>query len=202
MPRKFFYDDLDPEVASAIAHALDVLKTLGSNLSEIGLEIPTDRTLQTAESYAYHAEFISQTPELYQQETLRRLRKGENIGAGEVEDRRRELQKIRREISGAFANLDLFVTPTTPVPAPAIAELKQNPELLRPREMLLLRNTRPVNVWGLPAISLPCGFTNAGLPIGLQIIGAPWQETTVLQLAHAYEQATTWHKRAPKLLDH
>ncbi|MFZ0539014.1 MAG: amidase family protein, partial [Candidatus Sulfotelmatobacter sp.] len=60
-----------------------------------------------------------------------------------------------------------------------------------------LRNTRPFNVWGLPAISLPCGFTQSGLPIGLQIAGPPWREDLVLRLAHAYEQATTWHKRKP-----
>ena len=98
-----------------------------------------------------------------------------------------------------FADVDLLVTPTTPVPAPLIAELKQNPDLLRPRELLLLRNTRPINVWGLPAISIPCGFTPAGLPIGLQIVGPHWGEAKVLQLAHAYEQATAWHKREPIL---
>ena len=81
------------------------------------------------------------------------------------------------------------------IAAPTIAELKQNPDLLRPREVLLLRNTRPVNVWGLPAISVPCGFTQSGLPIGLQIAGPPWREDIVLQLAYAYEQATAWHKR-------
>jgi Asp-tRNA(Asn)/Glu-tRNA(Gln) amidotransferase A subunit family amidase len=70
-------------------------------------------------------------------------------------------------------------------------------DLLRPRELLLLRNTRPVNVWGLPAISIPCGFTETGLPIGLQIIGPHWAEARVLQVAHAYEQATAWHKRKP-----
>ena len=69
---------------------------------------------------------------------------------------------------------------------------------LRPSELLLLRNTRPVNVWGLPAISVPCGFTSAGLPIGLQISGPPGGDAAVLQVAHAYEQATEWHKRRPK----
>jgi aspartyl-tRNA(Asn)/glutamyl-tRNA(Gln) amidotransferase subunit A len=66
---------------------------------------------------------------------------------------------------------------------------------------LLLRNTRPVNVWGLPAISVPCGFTTAGLPIGLQIIGPQRREDTVLKLAYAYEQATDWHKRSPGLIE-
>jgi aspartyl-tRNA(Asn)/glutamyl-tRNA(Gln) amidotransferase subunit A len=202
VPRTFFYEDLDPEVASAIGQALEVLKKLASDISEVELDVPTDRTLQTAESYAYHAEFVSRNPELYQPETLRRIRKGADISSAEVEQQRRELKQIRSQVRKLFDDVDVLVTPTTPVPAPAIAELKHNPDLLRPREILLLRNTRPANVWGLPAISVPCGFTSAGLPIGLQIIGPPWGEERVLQLAYAYEQATDWHKRTPKLLDH
>ncbi len=199
VPRKFFYEDLDPEIASAVEQALAVLGTIG-NLSEIELDVPTDRTLQTAESYSYHAAFVSRSPELYQPETLRRIRKGEGFSAEEVGQRRREQQQIRREIPKVFGDLDVLVTPTTPVPAPAIEELKENPDLLRPREILLLRNTRPVNVWGLPAISIPCGFTSAGLPIGLQIIGPQWKEDRVLRLAYTFEQATAWHKRTPKLV--
>jgi aspartyl-tRNA(Asn)/glutamyl-tRNA(Gln) amidotransferase subunit A len=199
VPRKFFYEDLDPEIAFAMEQALSVLRTLASSVSDIEVDIPTDRTLQTAESYAYHAEFISRSPELYQPETLRRIRKGEGISGAEVEQRRHEQEQIRREIRKVFEDFDVLVTPTTPVPAPVIDELKENPDLLRPREILLLRNTRPVNVWGLPAISVPCGFTAAGLPVGLQIIGLPWREDRVLQLAFAYEQATDWHKRTPKL---
>lgn len=201
VPRKFFYEDLDPEIASAVEEALRIIKTFGRDLSEIELDVPTDRTLQTAEAYAYHAEFVSRSPELYLPETLRRIRKGEDISGQEVEQRRRELQKIRGEIKHVFEDVDFLVTPTTPVPAPAIAELQENPDLLRPRELLLLRNTRPINVWGLPAISVPCGFTHAGLPIGLQIIGPPWREDKVLQLAYAYEQATDWHRRSPRLAE-
>ena len=200
IPRKFFYEDLDPEIASAVEEALGVLRTLGGDLHEIELDVPTDRRLQTAESYAYHAEFVSRSPELYQPETLRRIRKGQEIGSEEIEKGRRELQKMREEVKRVFETGDVLVTPTTPISAPTIVELKQNPELLRPREILLLRNTRPVNVWGLPAISIPCGFTHAGLPIGLQIIGPHWREDQVLQLAYAYEQATDWHKRLPALV--
>jgi aspartyl-tRNA(Asn)/glutamyl-tRNA(Gln) amidotransferase subunit A len=202
IPRKFFYDDLDPEVASAVEQALGVLTNLGCDLREIELDVPTDRRLQTGESYAYHAEYVSRSPELYQTETLRRIRSGVDISAEEVKHRRRELQKIRAEIGSAFEEVDVLVTPTTAVVAPAIAELKQSPDLLRPSELLLLRNTRPANVWGLPAISVPCGFTAAGLPIGLQIIGSHWREDRVLQVAYAYEQATDWHKRIPKLVNH
>jgi aspartyl-tRNA(Asn)/glutamyl-tRNA(Gln) amidotransferase subunit A len=199
VPRKFFYEDLDPEIAAAVERALATLRALASNLVDIEVDVPTDRTVQTAEAYAYHAEFVSRSPELYQPETLRRIRKGEEITAAEFERHRQDLKRIRSQIHGVFNGVDVLVTPTTPVPAPAIDELKQNPDLLRPRELLLLRNTRPVNVWGLPAISVPCGFTTAGLPIGLQIIGPHWREDRVLQLAHAYEQATDWHQRSPKL---
>jgi aspartyl-tRNA(Asn)/glutamyl-tRNA(Gln) amidotransferase subunit A len=87
------------------------------------------------------------------------------------------------------------VTPTIPMPAPTIAALKADPDALRPAELRLLRNTRPFNVWGLPAISVPCGFTQSGLPIGLQIAGPHWREDLVLGVAHAYEQATAWHQR-------
>jgi aspartyl-tRNA(Asn)/glutamyl-tRNA(Gln) amidotransferase subunit A len=197
VPRKFFFEDLDAEVESATNHALSALVALGAELRDVELPVPTDRRLQSAESYAFHAEFVARSPELYQPETLRRIRTGENVSAEALAECRRELERARREITTIFADVDLLVTPTTPIPAPPIAELKQNPDLLRPRELLLLRNTRPINVWGLPAISIPCGFTHAGLPIGLQIIGPHWEEARVLQVGHIYEQATAWHKREP-----
>jgi len=197
LPRKFFYEDLDPEVSSAVEQALGVLKSLGADVFELELPVPTDRTLQAAESYAYHAEFVKRSPELYQPETLRRIRTGERSSAADIEEHRQELKRLRSEIGEILQDIDVLVTPTTPIVAPALAELKQNPELLRPREITLLRNTRPFNVWGLPAISVPCGFTSAGLPIGLQIAGPHWSESRVLQVAYAYEQATAWHKREP-----
>jgi aspartyl-tRNA(Asn)/glutamyl-tRNA(Gln) amidotransferase subunit A len=197
VPRKFFFEDLDAEVASAADHAVSGLAAMGAEIRDIELTVPTDRTLQSAESYSFHAEFVASSPELYQPETLRRIRSGQNITQEALLECRRELQRVRREIVAVFADVDVLVTPTTPITASTIAELKQNPDLLRPRELLLLRNTRPLNVWGLPAISLPCGFTEGGLPIGLQIIGPHWGEAVVLRVAHAYEQATAWHKREP-----
>ena len=188
VPRTFFYESLDPEVSSAVENAVEVLKTIASEVRDIEMSVPTDRTLQKAESYAYHAEFVKRSPDLYQPETLRRIRKGEEIDAAEIVHAQRELEQARREIRNIFEKVDVLVTPTTPIPAPRIAELKENPEALRPRELELLRNTRPFNVWGLPAISVPCGFTQAGLPIGLQIAGPHWREDLVLALAHWYDQ--------------
>jgi Asp-tRNA(Asn)/Glu-tRNA(Gln) amidotransferase A subunit family amidase len=200
VPRAYFFDDVDPEDASAMEHALAGITALGAHIKEVRLEVTTDRTLQAAETYAYHAEDVAKHPELYQAETLRRIRTGEKITAAEYMRKRRELEVARRDIRDVFGGVDLLVTPTTPLPAPAIAELRANAEALRPAEVKLLRNTRPFNVWGLPAISVPCGFTQGGLPIGLQIAGPHWREDLVLRLAFAYEQATAWHKRgAPGL---
>jgi len=197
--RAYFFDDLDPEVAAAMEHALGALQTLVAEIKELQLDVPTDRALQAAESYAYHAENVAAHPDLYQPETLRRIRSGVKVSAAEFIKARRELDEARRNIAAVFsssgAGVDVLVTPTMPIPAPLIADLKANPEALRPAELKLLRNTRPFNVWGLPAISVPCGFTESGLPIGLQIAGPPWREDLVLRLAHAYEQATAWHKR-------
>jgi aspartyl-tRNA(Asn)/glutamyl-tRNA(Gln) amidotransferase subunit A len=195
IPRAHFYDGLDDEVRAAVEQALAVIGTLVAETREIRIEIPTDRVVQNAEAYAVHAENASRTPELYSPETLRRIRNGEDISAAEYIQRRRELDQARRRAQEIFAAVDLLVTPTTPVPAPAIADLKKDPDALRPAELILLRDTRPFNVWGLPAISVPCGFTKSGLAIGLQIAGPHWREDLVLRLAHAYEQATECPKR-------
>jgi Asp-tRNA(Asn)/Glu-tRNA(Gln) amidotransferase A subunit family amidase len=194
VPRNYFFEDLDAEVAAALEQALAVIETLvaEAELREVKLDVPTDRTLQMAEAYAYHKQNATETPELYQPETLRRILAGAEISATDYIERHRELEQARRTIAGTFANVDLLVTPTTPVPAPTIADLKSNPDNLRPAELKLLRNTRPFNVWGLPAISVPCGCTKSGLPIGLQIAGPHWREDVVLRLAQAYEQATSW----------
>ncbi|MFZ0137521.1 MAG: amidase [Candidatus Sulfotelmatobacter sp.] len=189
VPRAHFYDELDDEVRAAVDGALGLIQTLAGEIREVKLNVPTDRVVQTSESYAYHADRVAQTPELYQPETLRRIHYGADISAAEYIQQRRELDQERRRAHGFFADVDLLVTPATPIPAPAIANLKKDPEALRPAELRLLRNTRPFNVWGLPAVSVPCGFTKSGLPIGLQIAGPHWREDLVLRLARAYESA-------------
>ena len=199
IPRKFFFEELDEEVSSAVEKALEVLGELAGNVREVVLEVDTDRTVSTGEAYLWHAAKIKESPELYCPETLRRIRAGEEITAEALAAAQASLQRIRREIRNVFADVDLLVTPTTPIAAPSIAELQADPDQLRPHELVLLRNTRPFNVWGLPAISVPCGFTRDGLPIGLQIAGPPWREDLVLRLAHGYEQATAWHRYEPEV---
>ncbi len=197
VPRSYFFDDLDPEIATAVETALSVIKSLVTEVREITLSVDAGRELQGYEAYLYHAEFLGDRSDLYQPETLRRILAGRSTEWSGYTRAVLKLRENRRQISSVFQKVDLLVTPAVPIPAPTIAELEQHPELLRPRELVLLRNTHPFNLWGLPAISVPCGFTRSGLPIGLQISGPHWREALVLRLAHAYEQATTWHQRRP-----
>lgn len=189
VPREYFFEDLDPEIETAVEGGLDTIRSLASVTKDVRLEVPTDRTLQMAEAYAYHAEDVARHSDLLFPETVRRIRNGESVTAAEYIVRRRELEETRRRIAQVFTDVDLLVTPTTPTTAPTIAGLKADPEALRPAELKLLHNTRPFNVWGLPAISVPCGTTKGGLPIGLQIAGPHWREDLIMRLAYAYEKA-------------
>ncbi len=200
VPRAFFFDDLHPEIAAAIEKAIELFRELHAEIRDVKLEVSTDRTLASAEAYAYHEPFVARSPELYQPATLARIQSGANVSTPDALRASRDLQASRHAIRKIFDEVDVLLTPTVPIPPPVIADLLKHPDNLRPQELIMLRNTRPFNVWGIPAISVPCGFTGDGLPIGLQLAAAPWREDVVLQAAHAYEQATDWHKRMPGLL--
>ena len=200
IPRAYFFADLDPEVAAAVEKAIQIFRELGAEIrDEIQLEVSTDRTLSSAESYAYHKAFVARSPELYQPATLARIKSGENVSEADVLRAKQELAASRDAIGKVFDEVDVLLTPTVPIPPPSIADLKKNPDSLRATELLMLRNTRPFNVWGIPAISIPCGLTKDGMPIGLQLAAAPWRLNFLLHVAHKYEQATEWHQRVPEL---
>ena len=126
---------------------------------------------------------------------------GADVTAMQYVEAHRDLLRRRREVLEVFENVDLIVTPATPVLAPSFAELEAAPDQLRSTELLMLRNTRPFNVYGLPAVSIPCGFSKSGLPVGLQISGAPGSECAVLALASAYEKQSDWQKRTPPVTE-
>jgi len=196
VPRAFFFDDLNPEIADAIEKTIQVFRELHAQIrDEMKLEVSTDRTLASAEAYAFHQPLVARSPELYQPATLTRIKSGESIAAADALRASRDLQASRHAIRKVFDEVDILLTPTVPIPPPSIAALLERPENLRPQELIMLRNTRPFNVWGIPAISIPCGFTKDGLPMGLQLAAAPWREDLLLQVAHPYEQATEWHKK-------
>jgi aspartyl-tRNA(Asn)/glutamyl-tRNA(Gln) amidotransferase subunit A len=199
IPRAPFFDAVDSEIAKAVAAAIEVLGKLASKVGEISLPslgIPLDELytkVRGVEAYTYHAQWIAESPEKYQAPTRQRIiENAATVKTTAYAEARRQVTVLRREIKKTFGSLDLLITPTMPNPPVAIAQ-GANPTAVS------IRNTSPFNVLGLPAISVPCGFTTAGLPIGLQIVGAPFAETTVLALANAYERETEWHKRRPAL---
>lgn len=142
------------------------------------------------ESYTYHSQWFADSPEKYQAATRQRIQNSKEVKAAVYMQARRQLDLLRREVKKVFATVDVLITPTMPSPPVVIAQGADPTAVSN-------RNTSPFDVLGLPAITVPCGFTTSGLPIGLQIAGAPFAESTVLALAHAYEQATEWHRRRP-----
>ena len=194
-----FWNEADEEIASAIDSAVTALTEITAAVQDIDLSTQTDRTLVRCEAYVYHQKYLPQHEQDYDPETLRRIRSGADVTAPQYIQAQHELLRQRRLILELFDQIDLILTPTTPVLTPAFSELQATPDQLRNKEMVMLRNTRPFNVYGLPSISLLCGFSKAGLPIGLQITGAPGTEGAVLALAHAYQKRSHWHKLKPPL---
>ena len=123
-----------------------------------------------------------------------RVRSGAGVPAREYIQGRRDLDYVRRSISSIFDAVDVFVTPTIPIPTITLAEMSKDVSTSMQLGAAYLRNTSPFNVYGIPTISVPCGFTRSGLPIGLQVSGPNGGETMVFRVAAAYERATEWHK--------
>ena len=187
--RKFFYEGLDPEVARVVEEALRVVAGLATEMREVSVPVDPDRTVARAEIYAYHGPYVREHADKYNPETLRRINAGADVSVHDYIARRHELELARRGAAEIFKNVDVVVTPTTPVPPPLLADLQADMQRLRERELVMLRNTWPFNVLGLPAISVPCGETSAGLPVGLQIAGPAGQDALVVTFAKAFEQA-------------
>ena len=189
-----YFDDLDPEIENAMDQALKQLSELSADVLEIVLP-PTPAAVQAPEVYAVHSKYFTESPELYGRWIQERLKQAAAVDTVAYIQARQELDRLRRHGGDVFSEVDLLVTPTTPVPPITITEaLNMSPA---PAGELWLRNTRPFNAYGLPTISIPCGFTRAGLPIGLQIAGPNFSEASLLSFAFAFEQATPEHNRAP-----
>ena len=199
--REFFFEGLDPEIERAMNQALPVLQKLTASIKDVRISASTQEqlrsTVRLAEAYTYHAKMMAATPELYQPETLARLKPGAEVDTVTYIQAQRQLAYTRRTIGEIFQSIDALITPTSPIMPPAIAEFPADRNGTPDFVTLNIRNTSPFDVYGWPTISVPCGFSASGLPIGLQISGALGQDAIVLQLAHAYEQATEWHSRRP-----
>jgi Asp-tRNA(Asn)/Glu-tRNA(Gln) amidotransferase A subunit family amidase len=188
----------DNQVQAALQEAAQVFEDLGAEVSEV--EIPQGREIAqangritTSEAAVIHRDRLDAQPEGFGADVLERLQSGAGITPREYIQARRIQAWAQRQFEVFFKTYDLLLTPTTAIPAP----LRGRADAVE-RAKQLLPYTSPFNLTGLPALSAPCGFTEKGLPIGMQIVGPIWSEARVLRAAHAYERATDWHlKCAP-----
>jgi aspartyl-tRNA(Asn)/glutamyl-tRNA(Gln) amidotransferase subunit A len=200
-----FFEGLNPEVANALEAAVAVVRTLTASVIDVSVpQTGNIAEVWNPEIYAYHLPWITKTPELYQAATRNLIQGAGKANAATYAQARHQVDVVRREIKTVFTKVDVLITPTQRGVAQAIAPPQPPPggagrgAAGAPGGGGLV-NTAAFDIYGLPTISVPCGFSSSGLPIGLQISGNHFAESTVLALAHAYEQATDWHKRRPTL---
>ncbi len=192
------FDAADPEVARCFHEAVAAISGLVSDVTEFDLRWVTPPEIRSYEIYSYHQGMLQHTPELYDPRTLDRVRETAGVSEAQYRQALRDLTTFNQQVR-VFDTLDAVLSPTVPIAAPLLAELEalDSPALRQYELQHLLKNTFPFSSLWLPSVSVPCGFTDEGLPVGLQISAAPGADDVALRLAHAYEQTTEWHKRVP-----
>jgi len=198
-----YFDGVNAEVAAAVESAVNLLAKLTRGVKEVALPGVTHLgNLGTlGETLAWHEEYFKRAAGKYMLPERRRLQTAAESETKAVDYIRTkwEIELLRRRVDDAFTDFDLVVLPTQRILPPTLDELMKRAQDPAPANPLVVSNCSPFNVLGIPAISLPCGFSKSGLPIGLMIAGPRFSEGKVLALAHAYEAATEWHKRKPPL---
>jgi aspartyl-tRNA(Asn)/glutamyl-tRNA(Gln) amidotransferase subunit A len=206
VPTNYFTDRVDPEVAQAVSTAIALLEEQGARLREVTIPLaeyiaPTEWAIMLPEASAYHQGMLREKAALYGDDVRLFLETGELVLATDYIKALRARTLIQQAWRGMFESIDVLIAPTLATPAFRVDE----PEITWPdgsKEAATdsyVRLSAPANVTGLPALSVPCGFTTGGLPIGMQILGRPFSEPTLLTVGEAYESATDWAKLAPAL---
>ncbi len=204
IPRAYFYDHLEDGIAGPVEAAIAALRRLGADVRDVTIAgvaagVGALFALVLAEAQEIHADAMRTRPADFGADVRALLSNPPPDGAALMRGLRAR-DALCVSVRNALESVDLLVTPTTPIVAARIGQ-----DTIRYggiEESILsamIRCTAPFNATGLPALSLPCGFTGGGLPVGLQIVGRSFDEATVLRAGHAYEQATDWHLRNPAL---
>lgn len=199
VPSNYFFAEAEAEVGETVREAVRVLEGLGARAEEV--ELPGMEYAQSAvwaimlpEAAAAHYDAFQEQGHLYGSEPRTRIEVGRLTLAIHY-IRAQQLQtQLREMLKGVFRRYDVLITPTTPVAAPPIDAAIAGGE-----PPLLPRLTAPISLVGLPALSVPCGFTHDGLPIGMQVAGKPFAEAAILNVGYAYQEATPWHRQRPPL---
>ena len=205
LPREYFWDEVDGEVAAAVHASARVFADLNAHVDDISLTELDDLqalrargSLVAVETYLNLKDDLENNLDKFDPIVAARMLDGKDFLAVDYLDIQNGYADLRRRIAASLHAVDALITPTTPIVAAAVEEVDQE-ERYFPTNGLCLRNTMAANLLGLCAISLPCGFTRAGLPIGLQLIGRAFDEGRLLRLAHAYETTMAWGQRHPKM---
>lgn len=205
VPRDFFFDRLHGEVEAAVQTALAVLADLGAVVEEVVLPFNRDATqgwnvMAMAEAHTVHEGHLQDHADELSPDVHERLQLGIGVSATDYIRSRQSQTKVRREMAGVLAQTPILAMPTAVIPS---VPIESGTVMVDGREVVgwkaLGQLTRLAAFTGQPALSIPCGFTEAGLPIGLQLLGSWFEEPLLLQVADAYEQATEWHRRRPVL---
>ena len=199
VPRHFFFasgPDISPEVVSVVEKGLDALQGMGAILEEVtipslDLVRAANSIIMLSEAYAFHERNLRTRPQDFGEMARARFRMGGLFSANDYVQAQRCRQLVKREFAQVLRSVDALVTPTMTQPAAAFEGYDATSGIRGPSF------TAPFNLTGLPEISVPCGFTSDGLPVGMQIVGKPFDEPMALRIAHTYEQYARWFERRP-----
>jgi aspartyl-tRNA(Asn)/glutamyl-tRNA(Gln) amidotransferase subunit A len=203
IPKRYFYERAAPDVVSAVQTAVRKMETMGArvvgvDLRSIGVNRGVWNQIASPEVYSYHEPLLKKDAALYGSDVRARIEAGRALLSIDYVRAQRTREIMKQECKAIFNEVDVIVTPTTPITAPRIDKAYQSwGSDSETAAASLTRFTRFFNIVGLPAISVPCGFSSDGLPIGMQIVGKAFDEATVLRVAHAYEQDARWFERRP-----
>ena len=201
VPRHYFFDTgagADPEILAAVEKALADLESLGARLEEVkipslDLAGPANWLIMMSEAFAYHKANLQSQPQNFGSVVRHRFYLGGLFGSADYVKAQQARSRIRREFAEVMQRVDLIGCPTMLGPAPLF-------DSFDPSTVVLGRSfTAPFNETGMPAISVPCGFTESGLPLGLQLAGRPFEEETVIRAAYTYQQHAGWYKQRPAI---
>ena len=205
IPEQYFFEHVDPEILTAVQQAIRSLEQLGASAQPVSLPhlencAAMEAHITLAEATSYHEPHMRTRIDDYGDGVRIDLEAGRYLLATDYVKSQRARALLLEVFGRAFEQVDVIVSPTLPAFPPLIGELYVQSGDLREHVIdAFLRFSIPYNLTGLPAISVPCGFSSSGLPIGLQIAGRAFDEPTVLRVAHAYEAHTEWHLRKPSL---
>ena len=199
VPREWFFAGVEPGIEAAVREAIAVLEREGARRVEVALPGMADahtahHAILAAEAAAFHGPWLRERPDDYGSDVRRGLELGQLIPAVDYVNARRVQAIVRATFRSALAEADVLVTPCLPH-----TPLRVGQPMSREPAVAWNRLLTPVNVAGYPAISVPCGFDGGGMPVGLQMIGRPFEEALLLRVARAYERMTGWHERRPAL---